>query len=253
VARGDRRHDDRKAEGQRDAAEHPLGAPVRAGHPPQDDRKAERQHRPREREPPEPRLHHRRHRVPRGGLAQREIARRGGLEHDARQRHDGEQEGDDGEPALHAMAHVAGGGHQHQHERRDSPDADQHQGVVEEAPARVDRGHHERRVLEHLRGHALRLRPGCLDVEDERAFDRVRVGGDHLPRHRVGSALQPAVDRHRDAVARRPGDLAGVHLAALSVVHAQGAERALDRLVELQHDAVRRILEDRVVGRLCLQ
>jgi hypothetical protein len=78
-----------------------------------------------------------------------------------------------------------------------------------------------------------------MHMEDEGAVDPIRVGGDHPPRHGVGPALQAPIDRHRDAIGRRPGDLARVHLPALAVVHAQGAERALDGLVETQLDPVR--------------
>ena len=245
----DRCDDHAERERERDGTEHPPGAPALARHLPQHDREAERHHRPRQREPPELGLHHLRDGAPGRGLAQRQIARRRRLKHDPRQCHHHKRKRDHDQPTLHLFAHLAARHHQHHHQRHHTADEKQHQRVVQEAPAGVERRDHERRVLEHLRGDALRLWPGFLDVEDEGAVDRVRVGGDHPPRHGVRAPLQPTVERDRDTVARWPLDLARVDLAALAVVDTDGAESALDGLVEAQHDAVGRFLDDGVVGR----
>jgi hypothetical protein len=94
-------------------------------------------------------------------------------------------------------------------------------------------------------GTGLRL----TDVENVGAAHRMRVGRHNPPCDGIRVAGQIRAKADRDRVWLRPSRPAFVHAPGGTVVHANGAEGGLHRLVEAQHDPARSTGEHLVVRR----
>ena len=139
----------------------------------------------------EVRLEHRVDRVPAERLRQAEPPCNGALEHDAEDPGEHEAEREPGEDPVEAGTQLDGRRAKDESERRSAADDEQDQREVEsprELEERVDLAGSA--LAEHLRAGTGTIR--LLDMEDEGAGDRVRVGRDHPPRDRVGPARESA-------------------------------------------------------------
>ncbi len=175
------------------------------------------------------------------------------LQDDARESDDREADRRDRQAAEQARADAARVA-QDEGEGERAADGQQEQGEVEEAHRREQHLHVPRCAgAEYLRRDALRPGSRCLDVEDERAGDRVRVAGHDPPRDRVGAPREIVLEPDRDGIRGRTLNAPGVHAACVRVEDAHSAERRLDGLVEAQADARRRLVDDGVVRRVGCQ
>ena len=139
----------------------------------------------------EVRLEHRVDRVPAERLRQAESPCDGPLEHDAEDPGEDEADREPGEDPVEAGTQLDGRRAKDERERRGAADDEQDQREVEsprELEERIDLA--GRALAEHLRAGAGGIRR--LDVEDEGAGDRVRIGRDHSPRDGVGPARELA-------------------------------------------------------------
>ena len=241
-----RRQQHRRRRSQRGDRQHGDAA---AGH--EQHRAGQRQPGLQEPDRAEPRSQHRRDDVPVQRLAEPEAACGRALEHDPCERHERKQQRgtceQEREPRACLRRCLAEADDEHQ---RAAADQEEKQEVERPHDREQHRHRGRRAALEHLRRHAGRVRTGSADVEDERTRDRMPVRRHRPPRHRVGAAGEPPVERDPRLPLARPLDLTRVDAACLRVVDADRAERRLDRLVEPEQHRPRALLEHRIVRRL---